>query len=245
MARFALFGLLFAQAAFGLPQEVWKRAAAYYNPTDGGGSLLDNAGNGLGEPLNVIVSGLSSSDVLTDDGIVNFARAIGFSEECFGIHLGDPQSANLGDGHGAVNQTIELRQDYGDADEGTCLESLIGGNHFRYATHHTIRSPVFTATGDLLPRVFRQNGPSANSGALFLAVSQEENVSEGHTISADGYNVGRNALVTAAIGNTNYGGVSYSTVAQNVTGLIAAGDNGVNHGIAQDGIVTLLTVTIV
>ena len=52
------------------------------------------------------------------------------STECFGIHLGDPQSANLGDGNGAVNQTIELRQDFGSASVGTCLESLIGGNHF-------------------------------------------------------------------------------------------------------------------
>jgi hypothetical protein len=38
-------------------------------------------------------------------------------------------SADLGDGNGWVNQTIELRQDY--AIGGTCLESLIGGNHFR------------------------------------------------------------------------------------------------------------------
>ena len=68
--------------------------------------------------------------------------------ECFGAHLGDPQSANLGDGHGYVNQTLELRQDYGNPDIGTCWESLVGGNHLR---------------------VFRQNGPSANTGALFLA----------------------------------------------------------------------------
>jgi len=28
---------------------------------------------------------------------------------------------------------MELREDYGDPDGvGTCLESLIGGNHFRY-----------------------------------------------------------------------------------------------------------------
>ena len=53
------------------------------------------------------------------------------SEECFGIHLGAPQSANLGDGNGWVNQTIELRQDFGLSGIGTCFESLIGGNHFR------------------------------------------------------------------------------------------------------------------
>ena len=70
------------------------------------------------------------------------------SEECLGIHLGDPFPANLGDGHGAVNQSVELRQDYGSPLLGTCLESLIGGNHFR---------------------VWFQNGPSADSGAAFLA----------------------------------------------------------------------------
>lgn len=30
-----------------------KRAAAYYNPADNGGSMLTNAGDGYGEPLNV------------------------------------------------------------------------------------------------------------------------------------------------------------------------------------------------
>ena len=106
--------------------------------------------------MQVIISGYSSPDVLTDDGIVNYARAIGLlvlfssdaaqlqltvishpnislrsSTECLGIHLGDPQSANLGDGNGWVNQTAELREDYGHSHVGTCLESAIGGNHFR------------------------------------------------------------------------------------------------------------------
>ena len=77
--------------------------------------MLDNAGGGLGEPLNIIVSGLSSPAVLTYDGFYNYAQAIGLwvlchrvsqsyfkhpnsSEECLGFHLGGPQSANLGDG---------------------------------------------------------------------------------------------------------------------------------------------------
>lgn len=187
--------------------------------------MLDNAGEGNGgEPMNVIVSGLSSPDVLTDDGIVNFARAIGFSTECFGLHGGGAQSANLGDGNGAVNQTLELREDYDDAGVGTCLESLIGGNHFR---------------------VFRQNGALANTGALFLAVSQEEDLAHHHTISEDGYNVGRDKLVAAAVGDTSFGDVSYSTTAANVTGLLPTGADGINHGIALDGIVTVLTVEIV
>ncbi|KAJ6557185.1 hypothetical protein B0H10DRAFT_2120998 [Mycena sp. CBHHK59/15] len=200
-----------------------KRAVDFFNPTANGGSMLDDAGGGLGEPLNVIISGLSSPAVLTDDGFLNFARAIGFSTECLGIHLGAPQSANLGDGNGFVNQTMELRQDYGDPVLGTCLESLIGGNHLR---------------------MYRQNGPTADSGALFLAVSKEESVSESHTIVPDGYDIGRGLLATSATGSTSFNGVSYSTAARNITGLLAAGSAGVNHGIATDGITTLLTVTI-
>ena len=30
-----------------------RRATAFFNPTDGGGSMFADAGNGLGEPLNV------------------------------------------------------------------------------------------------------------------------------------------------------------------------------------------------
>ena len=53
------------------------------------------------------------------------------SKECLGLHLGAPQTANLGDGNGSLNQTIEFREDFGNDFLGTCLESLLGGNHFR------------------------------------------------------------------------------------------------------------------
>lgn len=77
-----MVGLTFlsALAAFALYASARpsKRAVPYYNPTDApGGSMLDWLANGNGEPLNVIVSGLSSPDVLTVDGIVNYARSIG------------------------------------------------------------------------------------------------------------------------------------------------------------------------
>ncbi|KZP22397.1 hypothetical protein FIBSPDRAFT_1018170 [Athelia psychrophila] len=218
-----LFALA-AQASFILASTVSKRSVAYYDPSANGGSMLNNAGSNLGEPLNIIISGESSPAVLTYDGFYNFAQAIGFSEECLGFHLGGPQSANLGDGNGWVNQTTELRWDYGSTGLGTCFESLIGGNHLR---------------------LYIQNGAQANSGALFLAVSKEEDVSKSHTIIPDGYDVGRNELATAAIGKTSINGVKYSTTAKNVTGLLAAGTAGVNHNIATDGITTLLTVTIV
>ncbi|KAI0758323.1 hypothetical protein BC629DRAFT_1552017 [Irpex lacteus] len=222
---FQLLSALFlaTSAVVALPAAQQAAAVAFVDPTTHGGSWLDNAGSGGGEPLNVVISGLSSPAVLTDDGVVNFAQAIGFSTECFGIHLGDPQSANLGDGNGAVNQTVEIRQDFGNTGIGTCGESLVGGNHFR---------------------VFRQNGPLANTGALFLAASQEENVFEHHTISPNGYNVGRDSVVKAATGTTSHNGVTYSTTAQTLTGVMPAGSNGVNHGIAVDGNAVLLTVTI-
>ena len=70
----------------------------------------------------------------------------GSSTECLGIHIGDPQTANLGDGNGNVAQTMELRANL--AVGGTCEESLVGGNHLR---------------------MFRQNGTNHNTGALFLA----------------------------------------------------------------------------
>ncbi|KAH8091814.1 hypothetical protein BXZ70DRAFT_470229 [Cristinia sonorae] len=200
-----------------------KATKAFFNPVDGGGSWLNNAGGGVGEPLNVVISGFSSPAVLTNDGILNYARAIGFSEECFGIHLGDPMSADLGDGHGAVNQTMELRQDFGFAGVGTCLESLVGGNHFR---------------------VYRQNGPKANSGALFLAVSKEQDVTEHHNIVPDGYNVGRDALIASAEGTKRFGGVTYTTKVERMFNLMPVGATGVNHGIAVDGTVALLTVHI-
>jgi hypothetical protein len=195
----------------------------FFNPIVGGGSMLNNVGNGLGEPLNVIISALSSPAILTNDGILKFGRAIGFSQECLGLHAGNPQSANLGDGNGFVNEAMELRQDYFDPIFGTCLESIIGGNHFR---------------------VYRQNGPTANSSALFLAVSQEEDLGEHHNIVANGYDFGRDAFVARAVGTTSFGGTTYWTTARYMAGLLAPGSVGVNHGISTDGITALLHITI-
>ncbi|KAF8504236.1 hypothetical protein BU17DRAFT_58249 [Hysterangium stoloniferum] len=201
-----------------------SRAVAFVVPADNGGSQLDDAGNGLGEPLNVIISGLSSPAVLTDAGILSYARSLGLSTECLGIHIGGPQKANLGDGNGPLDQTSELRQDFGNSIFGTCLESLKGGNHLRY---------------------WRQDGPTANTGALFLAVSKEENLAHSHTISPDGYDVGRDLLVSSAVAGSSFGGVTYTATSETISGLLPVGTAGVNHGIALDGKVVLLTVTIV
>jgi len=186
--------------------------------------MLNKVNNGLGEPLNVIISALSSSAVLTNDGFLNYARAIGFSTE-FLFHIGDPQKANLGDGHGWVDETKEFRQDFGNPVFGTLRESIEGGNHFR---------------------LYRQNGPTANTGALFLSVSQEMNFEHKHNIVPDGYNVGRDNLAKAAVGYRTFGDVKYNTTEKRLTGLLPPGSHGLNHGpnIATDGVTVLLTVTI-
>jgi hypothetical protein len=79
-------------------------------------------------------------------------RSFGFSNECLGQHSGAPQEANLGDGNGygqslphicsvfflfsyisrTVNETSEIRWNYGDAQLGACKETVQGGDHFRY-----------------------------------------------------------------------------------------------------------------
>ena len=61
-------------------------------------------------------------------------------------------------------------------------------------------------------------------------VSKEEDLEEGHTIVPDGYDIGRNLLVENALGTTSFNGVTYSTTAQNITGLMLPGSVGVNHG---------------
>jgi hypothetical protein len=71
----------------------------------------------------VIISAKSSPEVLTIDGFLQYAQTIGlyaasnfisafddkfyFSDtECLGLHRGNPQTANLGDGRGDVNETV-------------------------------------------------------------------------------------------------------------------------------------------
>jgi len=220
-----LFSLQAALGTFGFkqpaqePESITPLPLEFMNPELGGGSFIDKTPDGLGEPLNVIISGLSSPWVLSDGGFVLYANAIGFDKDCFDVHFEPPQAADLGDGRGWMEQIVELRDDYGNYDLGTCWESLVGGNHLR---------------------MWRQDG----SNALFLAVSEEDNVYRGHTIRPNGYNLGRESFVNSAVGMKSHEGVRYQTVAQNLTGYVKPGSDGINHGIAIDGVIALLTVTI-
>ncbi|RDX49987.1 hypothetical protein OH76DRAFT_1349988 [Lentinus brumalis] len=242
------------------PSPLWRRgrsvpAAGFYNPHDSGGTMLTVAPNtgGLGEPLNVIVSGNSDEAVLADvednGGFRNYFLAVGFASECLGQHAGDAQTANLGDGHGTKNETAELRWDYGDPSLGTCQETIKGGNHFRY---------------------WIQDGPNANSGAFFLATSYELPIQRGHDIAFNGYNFGRDWLVgnataqssliptgnvtngTTYSGSISYGGYTYHTDALYLSGIASNSTTGLNHassvggdGVeAVDGAVAVLTIKV-
>ncbi|KAF9010596.1 hypothetical protein BDQ17DRAFT_1397274 [Cyathus striatus] len=217
------FLLALVAACASAPIPIFTRGPVdYYDPRQNGGSFLDRSAN-AGEPLNVIISGKSSPEVLTPAGFLEYAHAVGMSEECLGLHHGAPQMANLGDGKGWADEEKVLREHFSIPLYGTCLESLIGGNHLR---------------------IFRQDGPNANSGALFLAVSQEKNIFNEHAIIPNGYDHGRDRFVNAAIGIKKYGSTTYETTVQDLTGLLQPGAKGVNHGISLDGIVKLLTVTV-
>ncbi|OAX33698.1 hypothetical protein K503DRAFT_851841 [Rhizopogon vinicolor AM-OR11-026] len=214
-----------------LPSQKRSTNYGYYIPMDGGGSMLtqvqDTYPAGLGEPINVIISAYSDSEVLLDNGgsggLINYFQSFGFSTECLGQHSGGDQAADLGDGNGYLNETAVIRWDYGDATLGTCQETVEGGNHFRY---------------------WKQNGPTADSGAIFMATSYEMPIAEDHNIIVNGYNLGRDWLV----GNAT----AQSTILP-TPNMINTSTDGINHyqsvavsgSNAIDGLVALLTVTIV
>jgi len=192
----------------------------WIDPRLNGGRLLDFTTKRYGEPLNVIISALSDPFILTEPGLHFYAKSIGFSEECLGLHYGNLHDADLGDGDKRKPEQYLARQFYFPV-WGTCWESLAGGNHFR---------------------AWKQNGTRANTGAWFLGVSKEENSCRHHTISPDGYNLGRNWLVDRATSGGKWKGIKWKATVEWRRGLLDPGKRGLNHGIAQDGRVAVLTV---
>ena len=143
-----------------------------------------------GEPLNVIISNTSSPDVLKPEGFLIWATALGFGVSCLG--QGDSQTvmyANLGDWNRNVKQGSEsglngvLRWNYGFPDVGTCKESIVGGNHFRW---------------------FQQRLHKDRS--IFIAASLEQSLENLHNIERDGYNRGRDDVIERA---TNPDGIEW------------------------------------
>ncbi|KAK4688564.1 hypothetical protein P7C73_g1548, partial [Tremellales sp. Uapishka_1] len=239
-------------SALHLGSVVRPRASVEYdNPLDAGGYMLTIVNGtypaGLGEPLNVILSAESDAAVLqqttADGGFLNFMLSAQLGQECLGQHLGDDQMANLGDGHGNTTEAEELRWDFGNPYIGTCEETFNGGLHLRY---------------------WVQN----NTGAYFMAVSVEKDLTSGHDIVLNGYNAGRDYLVgnitnqvipsetltnqSTFTGSSTFDNYTYSTSVKYVSGLLQNSSDGVNHYLsvaengkpAIDGLVAVLTVTI-
>ncbi|OSX59701.1 hypothetical protein POSPLADRAFT_1040740 [Postia placenta MAD-698-R-SB12] len=201
-----------------LPPE--ENTPGWVDPRLLGGRLLDWAYGTLGEPLNVIISGLSDPYILTEPGLHAYAKSIGYSEECLGLHYGDIHNADLGDGLGRKPEQFLARQDYFPV-MGTCWESVRGGHHFR---------------------AWRQNGTLADSGAWFLGASLEKDSSKNHQIVPNGYNVGRDFLVEQATAGSRWKGMWWMADVEWRAGLLQKGSRGVNHDIEQDGVVAILTV---
>ncbi|WFD36914.1 hypothetical protein MCUN1_003806 [Malassezia cuniculi] len=164
----------------------------WVSPLHNNGSMMDLAGGGLREPINVIIRGDSDPYIMSDHGLLDYVRSIGFSFECLHLHGGGYQYANLGDGNGYQPQLVEYRELMFPGSPGvfvgSCWETLAGGNHFR---------------------VWRQNGTQADTGAWFLAVSKEEDLLQHHTIVPNGYDIGRDLLVKAATDGSQFAGRSW------------------------------------
>lgn len=199
--------------------EKLKIELGWFDPRDRGGQFLDFTTIKYGEPLNVIISGHSDPFILTEDGLHAYSKSIGYAEECLGLHYGHVHQANLGDGDGRKPEVFLARQYFRLG--GTCWESLAGGHHFR---------------------AWKQNGSEADSGAWFIGASKELDSRKRHTISPDGYNIGRDWLVERAVQGGKWKGMWWQADVEWRTDLIEAGKKGVNHGIAQDGRIAILTV---
>ncbi|EKM79511.1 hypothetical protein AGABI1DRAFT_114058 [Agaricus bisporus var. burnettii JB137-S8] len=203
-----------------IPQQRIFDTAGWYDPRIGGGQMLDYTLENFGEPLNVIISGNSDPHILTEDGIHQYAKSIGFSEECLGLHYGNRHDANLGDGDGRKVEQFLARQAYFPI-IGTCWESVAGGHHFR---------------------AWKQNGSMADSGAWFIGASKEYDYQRHHGIVPNGYNLGRDFVVKRATSGGSWKGKYWKAEVEWRTDLLEEGSEGVNHGIEQDGRVAVLTV---
>lgn len=195
----------------------------WFDPRVNGGRFLDYTEHKppyRGEPLNVIITALSDPYIITDEGFKEYTKSIGYSEECLGIHLGNKHDADLGDGDEKKAQQFLARQHYFPV-MGTCWESFAGGHHFR---------------------AWKQNGTLADSGAWFIGASKEEPTAKKHMIVPNGYNIGRDRFVEKATAGSYSRGMWWKADVEWREGLLEPGKHGINHGIAQDGIVAILTI---
>lgn len=113
--------------------------------------------------------------------------------------------ADLHDGRGMQPEVGLKRWTYEDDYLGTCIQTFDGGLHFRYFVQN-----ISQVTGE------------SKGGAIFLAVSEEHDLTKNHDIVFDGYNLGRDYLVgnltqqrietKMSVSNSSTGGLDRVTV---------------------------------
>ncbi|WVQ93859.1 hypothetical protein IAU59_000937 [Kwoniella sp. CBS 9459] len=226
-------------------------ALGFNDPSKNGGSMLtytlQTIPPNLGEPLNIIISNESDPRVLEETmlegGLYNYLEAAAFGNQCFGIHIGDKQQANLGDGLTNQTQHALLRYQYFKNHLlGTCLESIYGGNHIR---------------------IWRQY----SSGAYFLSSSTEEDSANNHKLGLNAYDAGRDFFVGNAtntevhghlkpnqsfVGEVTKRGWRYRTNVTYIEDLVPVNRTNWNHytgvqaigGSVSDGLVAVLTIKV-
>ncbi|WRT63434.1 uncharacterized protein IL334_000339 [Kwoniella shivajii] len=209
----------------------------FNNPILNGGSMLAYGDwpPALGEPLNIIISNQSDPRVLVETmqegGLYNYLEGAGFGGECFGLHMGDKQHCDLGDGYKNQTQRCILRYQYFHNEYlGTCLESIYGGNHIR---------------------VFKQE----DTGAYFLSSSAEMDSQSNHDLGMNAYDSGRGQSTshTTFTGEITKRGWRYMTQIEYIDDLVPANRTKWNHytgvqavgGYISDGLVAVLTVRVV
>ncbi|KAJ7851674.1 hypothetical protein B0H14DRAFT_2761446 [Mycena olivaceomarginata] len=231
-----------------------------------GGQLLDFTTKTRGEPLNVIISGASDPFVLTDEGFMAYVGSIGYARECMGLHMGHIHLANLGDGDGRKPEALLFRQHYRVPGWGTCWESIAGGHHFRAWRQNgtegnsgawflgaskeedSRRSHTIVANGYNLGRDWLVEQALAGSelwirhggeSPAFWVPQRDPTTTptpapeESETTSPEGW----------PWPGTGGERLRWRAEVEWVSGLLAPGRRGVNHGIAQDGRVAVLTVS--
>ncbi|KAF7364755.1 hypothetical protein MVEN_00345400 [Mycena venus] len=148
----------------------------FYAPAANGGAILTQAPGtppSSGEPLNIIISGNSDPIVLADNedqgGFRKFFLGVGFASGCLGQHEGAPQTADLGEENGYLNESSELRWDYGDPSLGAERQGhdiVVNGYNLGrdWLIGNITESPINTAS---LPNTSTFTGTTSYAGYTY------------------------------------------------------------------------------
>ncbi|KAJ9108855.1 hypothetical protein QFC21_000175 [Naganishia friedmannii] len=191
----------------------------FHDPQATGGSMLSISA-GLGEPLNAILSAESDLRVLKINpdkgGFLGYMLSTQLSQECFNMHSGGSQQANLGDGKGFVDEIEVLRWNYGNQWYGTCLETFNGGNHLRYWRQNTTVSEELSLSKN---HMIIQNG--YNLGRDYLVGNLTGQTTLVPTLDLkDG---------STFVGSTSWANYTYETSVRYTAGLLKNSTEGINH----------------